>query len=766
MLRLIYCCLLAVAIAFLAFAISQKNWLQTDLTVLLPEDARPDRLLLAADAVNERELNAQVVLLLGAEDGEKAFQMARDTAQKWRQSGVFARVDGELTPDLAKLGAEAKALGVAALPATTREQLMNAPQDYFRARAEAAVNPFEPALLPPDEDWLGLAGQTLTHTAPQGKMQWDMNSGMLFSVANGKTWVWLRGVLPDGGFAASDDKLLNLINESKTTAQAAGMDTLMAGGALFAAVAKQDAQRESQIMGALGTALTFTLLLTVFRSGRAVALLLPIAAGLIFGLAATVMLLGQIHVLTVVIGTSLVGMLVDFPLHWLVPSLFAKQGFRQPENWQAQASMREVLPAFGVSLAVTVSGYILLWFTPLPVLRQTAIFSAFALLGAFGATVWLLPALFRYYQPKPTTFASLAEKLVAWHLPQKKIWLSLLAILVAVGIAKSQWRDDIRQWVSMQPEMLVQAQQIGELSGSSFGAQLVLVEGKNDEELLQRSRAITTKLQDLVAQQKLDNVQSLSDWFVPPSEQQMLKKHLRDLAGQPENWVALSEIGAESSAIKQALLDAANAPDVNIQAALQGEAAQAWKMLYLGEVEPSRYAAIVRLSGLHDTAAAEQAVQGLMGVHWVDKRAHLNHLFEQTRNQAAWLKLVSFVAAWLLLWKMFGAQRGMKILTVPLAAAACSVALLGWLELPVSLFAMFGLLLTAAVGVDYAVYATAAPHAVAARLGGMILAAMTTLISFGLLAISSTPAVASFGITVAAGVVFALLFATLLLKSK
>ena len=101
---------------------------------------------------------------------------------------------------------------------------------------------------------------------------------------------------------------------------------------------------------------------------------------------------------------------------------------------------------------------------------------------------------------------------------------------------------------------------------------------------------------------------------------------------------------------------------------------------------------------------------------------------------------------------MFGTKRGIKILAVPLAAALGTVAVLGWLGVPVSLFAMFGLLLVSAIGVDYAVYAVAAKHSVPARLGGMLLAALTTGISFVLLGTSGTPAVAAFGLTVAVGV--------------
>ena len=198
---------------------------------------------------------------------------------------------------------------------------------------------------------------------------------------------------------------------------------------------------------------------------------------------------------------------------------------------------------------------------------------------------------------------------------------------------------------------------------------------------------------------------------------------------------------------------------------LNTDLAEAWRSLYLGEVEPGHFAAVVRLNGMTDEAAVRAVAQHVSGVHWADKRAHLNELFHHTRNQAAWLKLASYVLAWLLLWKMFGFKRGSKILAVPLAAAICTVAVLGLAGIPVSLFAMFGLLLVSAIGVDYAVYAATAHHSAPAKLGGMLLAAATTAISFALLAISSTPAVAAFGMTVTIGVAFNIWLAGTLLKN-
>ena len=781
--RFFYTLFIAVAAVFLIYTLAARAWLQTDLTALLPAEQSADAVWQAADKAAEAQLNGQVVLLAGSDDAQQAFQTAAEVAKLWRSSGVFAEVDSEIAPDLAQLRPAVQRLGLAVLPQQQREWLQSDPQAYFRQRAEDALNPFAaPSPLPLDQDWLGFGRFVTERAQPGGRLQWHAESGMLFTEdESGKTWVWLRARLPEqSGVANGSNDLLPLLAQSRSLAEQQGVQTLSAGGALFAAAAKADAERESRLMSVAGLLLTFSLLLWVFRSGRVFWLVLPLAAGLLTGLAASLLLFGQVHVLTLVISTSLLGMLVDFPLHWLAPSVFPRPSESRAAahpaarlsdglSWQAGAAMRHARPVFLTSLAITVLGYALLWFTPLPVLRQTAVFSGFALLGAFGATVWWLPPLFARYQPKAVPFAAWVQRLypLTGRLKQRlrrKGWLALAALLLLAGLWRSSWHDDIRQWVAMPPELLAQAQQIGALSGQDFSGQYLLIEAPDEDMLLQRSADVRRALQPLLDAQQLGALQSLDQWVMPVAGQQMLQRRLNELAALPQTWAAMREIGVPRQTMRQALREAAAAPPLTLSQSLQTPLAEAWRPLYLGEAAPGRFAAVARLQAMENAAAVQAAVRHLEGVRWVDKRAHLNELFHHTRNQAAWLKLASYALAWLLLWKIFGARRGALILAVPLASALGVVALLGWLGVPVSLFAMFGLLLVSAIGVDYAVYAYAAHESAPARLGGMLLAALTTGISFGLLALSSTPAVAAFGTTVALGVVLNLLFAAWLLR--
>ena len=163
---------------------------------------------------------------------------------------------------------------------------------------------------------------------------------------------------------------------------------------------------------------------------------------------------------------------------------------------------------------------------------------------------------------------------------------------------------------------------------------------------------------------------------------------------------------------------------------------------------------------MRDSAALAALADG-DAIRYHDRRTRLNTLFGATRSEALWLKLASYLVAWgILRVAGFNRRDSLSILAVPLAAAIATVALLRALAIPISLFAAFGLLLISAIGVDYAVYAKSGGAPATIRYRGMLLAALTTITSFGILALSATPAVAAFGATVAIGIALSLTFAT------
>lgn len=731
-LRWFWVILCACLLTNLAIRWTEGAPIQTQLNALLPQSPQHS-ILQAAQTAEDRQFNQQILMLVGAENSETAFQAASQVAQQAEKSGLFTAVDSRIEPDLNALKQSVHQLGIATLPHDVAQQLHQQPQAYFQARAEDAVNPFSGSLLSLEDDWLGVS--RFMWKNQHAALTWHNEHHMLYTEYQGKTWVYLRAHLLDTPPPAT--ALLSWWQNQKQSAQA---HTLLAtGGALFAADAKLNAERESSLMSALGASLTILFLFWIFKTWRIVYLLLPLMVGLLVGVSVSVMVLGEIHALTLVIGTSLIGVLVDFPLHWLAPTLFHQHG-----QWDAPRSMQRVLPSFTISLTITALGYIMLWWTPLPILQQTALFSVAALMGAFATTVLWLPPLFAH--APLATQTSVFHRVIRWWSQPKhsRIWLISLIILgitLLFGVSQSRWQDDIRDWASMRPDLLDDAKKISQISQLN-NEQTIVFTAPSADELLQQSRTIAAQLPH--------NTRALHQWILPENEQISLKKQLAKLATQPENYTPLLHLGVPAEHIQAALREAANAPTVSLSDSLTLPQAAGFQPLYLGKVD-NKWVGLLKWSPqTHETKTAFRLPEHAI---LLDKRTQLNQQFAETRNQAAYLKLLSFGLAAVGLVCLLGWRRGGVILLLPILALLGTVGVLAYLNVVIGLFAMFGLLLAAAIGVDYAVYALTAPESVAARMAGMSLAACTTGFSFVLLAWSRTPAVAAFGLSVFVGVV-------------
>ena len=85
---------------------------------------------------------------------------------------------------------------------------------------------------------------------------------------------------------------------------------------------------------------------------------------------------------------------------------------------------------------------------------------------------------------------------------------------------------------------------------------------------------------------------------------------------------------------------------------------------------------------------------------------------------------------------------------------------------PVTLFTVMALILLLGFGVDYTVFLAEGGSDDPSALLGVLLAAGATLISYGLLAFSHTPALRGFGLTLALGVAGSVLLSWMALRPR
>ncbi len=152
-----------------------------------------------------------------------------------------------------------------------------------------------------------------------------------------------------------------------------GSQLAWTGVSRYANQAAQQARMEMNWIGG-GSLLGVVLLLGLaFGNRRDLwAGLLPVLAGLTLGLAGVLAAFGELHLLTLVFGGSLVGVAVDYGFHGLVHTRYPPQG-----------PLKNLYPALKWGFLTSLCSYLALGLAPFPGLRQVALFSGLGLLGAY-----------------------------------------------------------------------------------------------------------------------------------------------------------------------------------------------------------------------------------------------------------------------------------------------------------------------------------------------------------------------------------------------
>jgi len=747
--------LLLAVVALAAWQWHDGAPLSANLMELVPGTS-PDALEVRAEQRMQEPLNREMLVLVGHADRQQALNMAQQLGEQWQASGLFETVQWNLQADLPALRKQLLQGRLAMLSADDRQLLSEHPDAFIQQRVQALFDPFNGfTLVPSQDDWLGLTGRIQNSQPKHGAVQLDIGSGALVAEADGKSWVMLRARTTGNAFDMNLPlQVAELLQHSREQAAQSGVQLLAASGLLYAANGQQQATREITWVGGGATVGILLLLLLAFRRWGVLLAFVPVLVGMLFGAVACVALFCHMHVMTLVLGSSLIGVAVDYPLHYLSKSWSLKP-------WHSWPALRLTLPGLTLSLITSVIGYLALAWTPFPALTQIAVFSAAGLLGAYLSAVCLLPALLKNVQLRPAQWPlRLAERLI--HLREALLGCirtpALLALLIAFcvgGLMQLQSKNDIRQWVGAPQHLTDEAQTIARITGYQPTSQFFLIRAANQEQLLERQAALSERLQQLVNLDKLQGYLALDQLVSAPSQQQQVRESLNKL---PSFWQPLLDLGVPVTALQNELQQLQTLPAKDIDAALAGPLGEPYRTLWLGPTEDG-VAAMTSLQGLNNPSLLRVQALDLPGVVLVDRLGDLNKVFAATQISAAELKLASCVLIVLVLMLPFGLTGALRIVALPLLAALCSLASLGWLGQPLTLFSLFGLLLVTAISVDYAILMREQVGGAAVSLLGTLLAAVTTWLSFGLLAVSSTPAVSNFGLSVSLGLAFSFMLA-------
>jgi len=550
---------------------------------------------------------------------------------------------------------------------------------------------------------------------------------------------------------------------------------LLSGPPVFSVMSRDKIKTEAIHLAVVGGIVMGGLLLLAFASPRALVIaFLPVATGVVVGTASVSLVFGSVHGLTLGFGSTLIGETVDYAIYYLIQ---ARGAAVAGTGWQRWRDLN--WPTVRLGLLTSVCGFAALVFSGFPGLAQLGVFSIAGLVSAALATRYVLPML----APDGATgmgmrryMAQLAGALVR-GLPRLRWPLAALGV-AALGLVLWQgghlWRADLG---AMSPVPKA-AQQMDEMLrndiGASDGGVLVVAYGDDEQAALRNTEAAAARLDALVDSGELVGYETVTR-VLPSAQTQaariaslptsdVLRANLAEATkGMPlpasrlEPFVQEVEAARKLQPVQRA--DLAGGPLGSVLNTLMYQRpGGGWGTLV-----------VLHPGTKFDQKRLETALAGLPDVQVVDVGRELAGLYQRYLHEAFVQVLLGALAVVVLLGIYLRSWRRLLAVCQPLLfAVVLTLGGMAVLQAALGILHLVGLLLIVAVGSNYALFfdqLRTTGQADEDTLASLMLANLTTVVSFGLIAISDIPALSSIGRVVAPGALLALLLSAAFARS-
>lgn len=477
-----------------------------------------------------------------------------------------------------------------------------------------------------------------------------------------------------------------------------GTEVYLTGAPVHSYYASSKSMREINIICILSSLFVIGLCYFYFRN---IKLLIPtgisLGLGMLSGFLAASIVFPSIHVLTFVFSTTLIGICIDYSLHYFI-----------------EKDLSKIMKSLTVSMITTVSAFAVLLFSGVELLRQISVFTMMGLFSVYSIVVLFYPLLNFNSQPRNIDFM-MSERV-------KKIFTLIILAVSLGGMFFIKFNDDIRNMYVPSKKLLASEKLFAAVTGGDKKISFAVIEGRDFQDMLHREEWVSRNLQDV-------NFQALSK-FIPSEKQQKRNFELRK---------ALYKNSLKSYA--------AFLPEEDIKK-------------LLSEKAPSDYVKFDKNSPFKDFLIGENTSVMILydfdrpeiitqnGGKYVDVQRDITERIKECRTSCLKMLVPVFILLLFLLSFIYKPSTALKILTPSILAGAFSIGVLSLTAQPINLFHVLAIFLIIGFGLDYSVF----------RAGGVknssdavFLSCATSVFSFLLLAFTSFKLISSLGFILSVG---------------
>ena len=709
-----------VFLASLGYSLESLKNVQTDIFSLINfKDAKEAKVLKEV----QDEMASNFLVLVNSKE------LAKNVQSLALKSSLFKSFEANIDVNLNDIKSDINRSKIALLSRGDLELLKSDKNAFFKKRAEEIFNSFSFRLLNVNDDFFSLSSG---FSAKNGNVSLNLADLMLEVKDGAKSFFLLKGELKKG---VSSEGLIKFYNE--LNALKVGQNELFVhSSALYQAFSKQKNESESLYMSVVSLSLTAIFLMLAFRNLRIFYVIFIAAFGFSVAFAGTLLCLNELNILTILISTSLIGLMFDYILHWLSKN--------EGEAIRA-SSIKNMLKIFLLGLFITLSGYLAFTFSDLRLLKEVALFSSFALVAAFLASYFFMPLVFegvKFYRSKVfdrflTKFCDLSGA-VARHLGVKFLAISLilLAIFLGFDLKNLSKSENVKDYSNMPKSLLADSSYILSLTGNNQNTMIVT---RSRGDILGGEKSL---LDELKKRNLIKDESSLSDMFLSKSEQSELKEAFKKALDDEQIYAIYEKFGFSKDEVRSEILKVLSEKELSVGEILALKSMKDFKKFVLDE-----NASVAYVSGFVKGTQSDEVLER-HNAFSLNFASSLNESLTQAKELALKLKIAALAIAFLLLWFYFSALISALVMGVIIFGVLLTLFIFAVFGVNLSIFGVFGLILASAVGIDYMIFALNESLSEKERIYGIFCAFITSFISFFTLSFSQTAALSVFGLSV------------------
>ncbi len=734
--------LILTCVIYSSVKIISGNGFESNILSLIPDELVPvENPKIKAQLMKQVEQN--FIVLLKGEDSAQGLQLAKRLKAQLQQVP-----DVTVSEPASQMEKAIKdfyfAFRYQLLSSQMRDRLLtHSPQQLAENRWRTMVGPIRTyAPYRFEDDPFNLGGDWALSIA---SLVDRFEATEILSVKEGQDhWYLIRGELQLSPFNVEMQlRLLNSLGNFMQQQNGQSFELLTSGLIFHAAQGTKIAQSEISTVGAGSLMAVILLVVIIFRSAQSFLFILSVlACSTLVALSVTWLIFGQVHLVTLAFGSTLLGLAADYCFHFLV---------KMRASGDPLVARKLLFKGLVVSCLTSVAAYLIQLFSPFPGLQQFAVFVASGLLTAC-LTVLIFGVFFKPVPSFPipagqvfgSLFSPIYRKIAGWG-----VWFVVGGIAIMIVAVFSLVRqgvvDDVRMLNTSGSQLIESEQRVQQLLGNFSMQHYFLVEGKSPQQVLQKAGLLEKEINEVL---QMDASQLIvSPTSVVPSlvQQQADFQLIQDkiLSSQGAAGILCQLLQSDCEWMTPQ-------PDFNV-----GLSPEQLPQVLL-PLSPSlallkNNTAIIFLRD--EQFAAQMAGIDLQvpGVMYVDQVENLTAILKNFRQEISWLLAGFYLCLVIFSLLVF---KGRGILVISAVTFSSVVALSAASGAGITLFHILALLLVIGITVDTAVFYIT-PGLDRDTWTASTLACLTSLIAFGLLSLSQVPLLNQFGSVVFVGLICA-----------